>query len=114
MTKNEKVMKYLQKKYPLEKNTPDKPTTVVVLDGQLINHMTDDVKQYLEKHCPTTAEICENKERKYYEYCIANAEYYKEFIDRFEFGTSYTQHIPPVVFEGTKTYVTTFLRYLFE
>ena len=77
-------------------------------------NMINPVKQYLEKHCPTTAEICENKERKYYEYCIANAEYYKEFIDRFEFGTSYTQHIPPVVFEGTKTYVTTFLRYLFE
>ena len=48
MTTNEKVMKYLQKKYPLEKNTSDKPTTVIVLDGQLINHMTDDVKKYLE------------------------------------------------------------------
>lgn len=48
MTTNEKVMKYLKKKYPLEKNTPDKPTRVIVLDGQLINHMTDDVKKYLE------------------------------------------------------------------
>ena len=47
MTTNEKVMKYLKKKYPLEKNTPDKPTRVIVLDGQLINHMTDDVKKYL-------------------------------------------------------------------
>ena len=48
MTSNEKVMKYLKQKYPLEKNTPDKPTTIIFLDGQHINHITDDVKKYLE------------------------------------------------------------------
>ena len=48
MTSNEKVMKYLKAKYPLEKNTPDKPTTIIFLDGQHINHITDDVKKYLE------------------------------------------------------------------
>ena len=48
MSSNEKVLSYLKKKYPLEKNTPDKPTTVVILDGQQINHITDDIKNYLE------------------------------------------------------------------
>ena len=48
MTFNEKVILYLKKKYPLEKNTQDKPTTLVVLDGQHINHITDDIKNYLE------------------------------------------------------------------
>ena len=48
MTSNEKVMKYLHQKYPIEKNTADKPTTLVVLDGQNINHITDDIKKYLE------------------------------------------------------------------
>jgi len=48
MTTNERALKYLQKKYPLEKNTKDKPITLIVLDGQNINHITDDVKAYLE------------------------------------------------------------------
>ena len=48
MTSNEKVMEYLHKKYPLEKNTQEKPITVIVLDGQHINHITDDIKKYLE------------------------------------------------------------------
>ena len=48
MASNEKVMQYLRKKYPLEKNTQDRPTVIVVLDGQRINHITDDIKNYLE------------------------------------------------------------------
>ena len=48
MSSNEKVMSYLKKKFPLEKNTKEKPTTLVVLDGQHINHITDDIKNYLE------------------------------------------------------------------
>lgn len=48
MTTNEKVMKYLQKKYPLEKNTTKKPTTIMILDTQPIFHITDDIKEYLE------------------------------------------------------------------
>ena len=48
MTSDEKVLSYLQKKYPLEKNTPEKPTTVIVLDGQHINHITEKIKNYLE------------------------------------------------------------------
>ena len=48
MTTNEKVLQYLKAKFPLEKNTPDNPTTIIVLDGQSIKHFTDDIKQYLE------------------------------------------------------------------
>ena len=48
MTTNEKVMNYLKNKYPLNKNTSDKPTVLVVLDGQNIKHITDDIKKYLE------------------------------------------------------------------
>ena len=48
MSTNEKVMQYLKKKYPLENNKSDMPITIIVLDGQYINHFTDDIKNYLE------------------------------------------------------------------
>ena len=48
MASDEKVLSYLQKKYPLAKNTPEKPITVIVLDGQHINHITEKIKNYLE------------------------------------------------------------------
>ena len=41
-------MKYLQKKYPLYKNTPEKPITIMILDSHHINHINDDIKKYLE------------------------------------------------------------------
>ena len=48
MTSEQKVLSYLQKKYPLSKNTPEKPITLIVLDGQHINHITEKIKNYLE------------------------------------------------------------------
>ena len=43
-----KLIHILQQKCPLEKNTKEKPTTIIALDGITINHIPDDVKTYLE------------------------------------------------------------------
>ena len=43
-----KLIQTLQKKFPLEKNTKDQPTLIIALDGITINHISDEVKTYLE------------------------------------------------------------------
>ena len=43
-----KLIQTLQKKFPLEKNTKDQPTLIIALDGLTINHISDEVKTYLE------------------------------------------------------------------
>ena len=48
MTSNKRIMSFLEKIFPLDKNTPDKPVREIVLDGQQINHITEDIKKYLE------------------------------------------------------------------
>ena len=44
----QKLIQTLQKKFPLEKNTKDQPTLIIALDGITINHISDEVKTYLE------------------------------------------------------------------
>ena len=49
MTSTEsKLIQLLKKKFPLEKNTKERPTLIITLDGIAINHITDEVKSYLE------------------------------------------------------------------
>ena len=43
-----KLIQTLQKKFPLEKNTKDQPTLIIALDGITINHISEEVKTYLE------------------------------------------------------------------
>ena len=43
-----KLIQTLQKKFPLEKNTKDQPTLIIALDGITINHISNEVKTYLE------------------------------------------------------------------
>ena len=43
-----KLIQILQKKFPLEKNTEEQPTIIIALDGITINHISDEVKTYLE------------------------------------------------------------------
>ena len=43
-----KLVQLIQKKYPLEKNTKEKPTIIIALDGTTIGHISDEVKTYLE------------------------------------------------------------------
>ena len=56
-TSNPKLVQILQKKYPLEKNTKERPTIIITLDGLTINHITDDVKSYLENF-KSLEELC--------------------------------------------------------
>ena len=50
MTSTEsKLIQLLKKKFPLEKNTKERPTIIITLDGIAINHISDEVKSYLEK-----------------------------------------------------------------
>jgi len=44
-----KLIQILKKKFPLEKNTKERPTIIITLDGIAINHISDEVKSYLEK-----------------------------------------------------------------
>jgi hypothetical protein len=44
-----KLIQILKKKFPLEKNTKERPTIILTLDGIAINHISDEVKSYLEK-----------------------------------------------------------------
>ena len=43
-----KLIQILQKKFPLEKNTEEQPTIIIALDGITINHISNEVKTYLE------------------------------------------------------------------
>ena len=43
-----KLIQILKKKFPLEKNTKERPTIIITLDGIAINHISDEVKSYLE------------------------------------------------------------------
>ena len=43
-----KILQLLQKKFPLEKNTKESPIIIIDLDGTAINHISDEVKTYLE------------------------------------------------------------------
>ena len=43
-----KLIQTLKKKFPLEKNTKERPTIIITLDGIAINHISDEVKSYLE------------------------------------------------------------------
>ena len=43
-----KLIQVLQKKFPLEKNTKDEPIKIIALDGITINHISDEIKTYLE------------------------------------------------------------------
>ena len=43
-----KLIQTLKKKFPLEKNTKEKPIIIITLDGIAINHISDEVKAYLE------------------------------------------------------------------
>ena len=44
-----KLIQILKKKFPLEKNTKERPTIIITLDGIAINHISEEVKSYLEK-----------------------------------------------------------------
>ena len=44
-----KLIQILKKKFPLEKNTKERPKIIITLDGIAINHISDEVKSYLEK-----------------------------------------------------------------
>lgn len=71
------------------------------------------VKAYFSKHYGTTAEGSERADGCQ-EYCVASAEAYRDFVEKYQFGKSETQHVPDCVFAGTEAYVREFLRYLFE
>ena len=72
------------------------------------------VKNFFERETKTIAEINENK-KDFYEYCIADKNYYNVFIEDYEYETiSSKRIIPRCVFNGTKEYQKEFLRYLFE
>ena len=43
-----KLIQILQKKFPLEKNTKDEPIKIIALDGITINHISNEIKTYLE------------------------------------------------------------------
>ena len=43
-----KLIQVLQKKFPLEKNTKDEPIKIIALDGITINHISNEIKTYLE------------------------------------------------------------------
>ena len=43
-----KLIQLLKKKFPLEKNTKERPTLIITLDGIAINHISEEVKLYLE------------------------------------------------------------------
>ena len=43
-----KILQIIEKKYPLNNNTKENPCKKINLDGTTINHITDEIKSYLE------------------------------------------------------------------
>lgn len=73
------------------------------------------VIEYIYREVPTcTANINENKDRGYYEFCFANQYFYPNFIKNFEFEKSNNKHLPQQYFDGDLKYKATLLSYLFE
>lgn len=43
-----KILQLIEKQYPLSKDTKENPLTILILDGHAINHITEEIKSYLE------------------------------------------------------------------
>lgn len=76
--------------------------------------MVQPVFDFIHSTITNTASINYNDKRKYYEYCVADQEYYKNFVETYEFEKSDKKHLPLCFMSGTKEYQAVCLSYLFE
>ena len=61
------------------------------------------------------AKITYNEKRKYYEFCIANINYYNKFITKYKYtNNAKDKELPEIIFRTTLENKACFLRYLFE
>lgn len=79
-------------------------------DLDMINPVVDFIKNKIQNF----ASVNYNFERQYYEYCLADKDYYSEFVEKYEFQKSGKKHFPSCFMNGTKEYQAACLSYLFE
>lgn len=75
--------------------------------------MITPVKTYIEREFHKKPDVCSKKDGVY-EYVVCGEDILNKFVNDFEFGNSYARHIPSLAFTGTKEYISTMVKYLFE